>query len=127
MRAQNVFSTATAFLFEQAGEDADFKKHAPALINLLVAEALPHENTHRAALGQSELESAPVITTLDDDIPYCEEICRIALPFGLASYFYQDECDNYKAQDYRARYIDALNEASKAIPTDVQDEYGTEE
>jgi len=124
MTAEQIFKTAASFLFEQAGYDVDFKTHAPSIINTLVAEALPYENAYRAANGMGELERAPAITALDDDIPYCDAICRIALPFGLAAYFYQDELDNYKAQDFRARFIDALNEAAPAVETDTEDYYG---
>lgn len=124
MTAEQVLKTAAGFLFEQAGYDVDFKTHAPSIINTLVAEALPYENAYRAANGQAELDSAPEIGALEDEIPYCDAICRIALPFGLAAYFYQDELDNYKAQDFRARFIDALNEAAPAVVTDTVDYYG---
>ena len=126
MKAENIFETACGFLFEQAGYDVDFKTHAPVILNSLIAESLSYENSIRAARGDAELEKVPLISSLEDDIPYCDEICLIALPFGLASYFYQDEGDGYKAQDYRGRYVDALREASKAVVTDTVDVYGSE-
>ena len=127
MKAEKVFNAAVGFLFEQPGYDVDFKTHAPSIINSLVAESLMYENSVRAARGESELEQAPHIESLEDDIPYCDEICRIALPFGLVSYFYQDEGDGYKAQDFRARFIDALRESAKAVITDCEDVYGNME
>ena len=69
---------------------------------------------------------APTIDDDNSDIPYCDAICRIALPFALASYFWQDENDNYRAQDYRARFIDALKEAARAVVTDTEDAYSVE-
>ncbi len=127
MKAENIFNTAVGFLFEQPGYDTDFKKHAPVIINTLVAESLKYENSVRASHGEPELERAPRIASLEDDIPYCDEICLIALPFGLVSYFYQDEGDGYKAQDFRARFVDALSEAAKAVVGDCEDVYGNME
>ncbi len=122
--AMDIYESAAAMLFESAGEDADFKAHAPKLIGSLAGEALHYENAHRAAHGRVELESAPVISSLEDEIDFCDEICRVALPFGLCAYFWQDECDNYKAQDYRGRFIDALNIAAAGCPQDIEDVYG---
>ena len=127
MKAEKIFNTAVGFLFEQPGYDVDFKEHAPGIINSLLAECLMYENSVRAAKGEAELERAPYIESLADDIPYCEEICRIALPFGLVSYFYQDEGDGYKAQDFRARFVDALSEAAKAVAGDCEDVYSVVE
>ena len=124
MKAEKILETACGFLFEQAGYDVDFKTHAPVILNSLIAESLVYENSVRKSRGDAELDKTPLISSLEDDIPYCDEICLIALPFGLASYFYQDEGDGYKAQDYRARFVDALNEASKAVVTDTEDVYG---
>ncbi len=126
MKAENIFETACGFLFEQAGYDVDFKRHAPVILNSLIAESLNCENAVRASRGEPELERAPLIESLDDDIPYCDAICLIALPFGLVSYFYQDEGDGYKAQDYRGRFVDALGEAAKAVITNTEDVYGSE-
>lgn len=122
-KAMDIYKIASAMLFEAAGEDADFKEHSPALINALAGEALHYENAYRAAHGKAELEVAPTIAELSDELDFCDEICRVALPFGLCAYFWQDECDNYKAQDYRGRFIDALNFAAAGCPQDIEDVY----
>ena len=119
MTAREVYECACAFLFEQAGYDADFHANALTLINTLMEECLAWENSIRAYSYQPELESAPRLESLDDEIPYALSIARVALPYGLASLFYQDECDDYKAQDYRGRYINALREACKAVEGEI--------
>ena len=120
---KDVYKTAAAMLFEAVGEDEDFKAHAPALLNLLLAEALPYENAHRCAEGEAELEFAPVIASLDDEIPYCEELCRCALPYGLCACYWQDENNDYRAQDCRGRFLAALQAAADGCPQDIEDVY----
>ena len=126
MTGQEIFETACAFLFEQPGADADFKAHALPLLNLCIAEALPYENAIRHTHGDTELTAAPRLISLEDEIPFFDAICHIALPYGLASYFFQDECDNYKAQDFRARFIDALSEAAEYCEESIENAYTTE-
>ena len=126
MKASEILGIATAFLFESATDDKDFYQHYPKLLNLAVAEAFPCENSIRASKGENELSTAPVVESGETEIEYADEICRIALPFALASYFWQDENDNYRAQDYRARFIDALKEAARAVVTDTEDAYSVE-
>lgn len=122
--AQDIYKRASALLFEEAGEDADFNQHAPELISLILGEALSAENSIRAAQGAQELECAPKVESLEASIPYSDELCAVALPLGLASLFFQDECDDYKAQDYRGRFLDALACASDGCPQEIEDVYG---
>ena len=115
MTVNDVYLQALRYLFEPAGEDADFCREAPGLVSALMYEALPYENSIRAARGEAELESVPEVADMSDEIGMDEGICRIALPFGLAAYYWQDECDDYKAQDYRGRFLDALAFLGKAV------------
>ena len=127
MKVKEIYETALSFLFEAPNEDKSFKENTPKLLNVLLVEALPYENSIRKSNGQVEAPMAPVVKTLDDEVPFSDSICRLALPYGLCSHFYTDEGDSYRSQDYRLRFIDALNELSKAIVTDTVDEYGSEE
>ena len=127
MVANEILKTATAFMFESPTNDVDFHTFFPALLNLVVAEALPYENAYRAANGMDEIQSAPVIDSVDTKVDYCDAICRIALPYGVASYFWQDENNEYRAQDFRNRFIDSLKEAARAVETDAIDAYKMEE
>lgn len=122
--AQDIYRRAAALLFEEAGEDRDYEAHAPELINIILGEALGAENSQRASRGQEELLTAARVESLDDEIPYSDELCSVALPLGLASLFFQDECDDYKAQDFRGRFLDALACASDGCPQEIEDVYG---
>lgn len=114
MSVKEIYESALKYLFEQAGEDADFAREAPGLVQALLWEALPYENSIRRTRGEAELSEAPEVRSMEDAIAFDGYICRVALPFGLAAYFWQDECDDYKAQDFRGRFLDALAFSARA-------------
>lgn len=124
MTVQDVYERASALLFEVPGEDTDFRDNALTLINILAAEAFPYENSIRRSKGETELEKPPRFELMIDEIPFSDDICMIALPYGLASFFVQDDNDAYRAHDYRGRYINALREAAKATEETITDAYG---
>ena len=121
---QDVYERASALLFENPGEDTDFRDNVLPLMNILAAEALAYENSIRYSKGETELERSPKFESTSDEIPYSDDICLIALPYGLASFFCQDESDAYRAHDYRGRFITALQEAAKCKEEDITDVYG---
>ena len=124
MTAKEICALASAFLYEAAGEDAQSYGFSAAFLNVLLAEALPAENSVRKAEGREPLLNAPVLTTLEEEVPYCEAVSRIALPYGLASWYFQQELDNFQAENYRARYIAALEDAKRAVQEGIEEVYG---
>lgn len=121
---QDVYERASALLFEIPGEDSDFRDNLLPLLNILAAEILPYENSIRYSKGEAELDRPPVFELTSDELPFSDDICMMALPYGLASFFCQDESDGYRAHDYRGRYITALQEAAKCKEEDITDVYG---
>ena len=111
MTAQEIYIAALANLFEYPEKDVDFKAFFPDFLNLLLQEALPTENAIRTAKGQEILAAAPIIADMQDAVPYDDMITRVAFPYGVASLYFRDDMDNFNAQDYRARYINALRDA----------------
>ena len=111
MTAKEIYEAALSNLFEYPDKDADFKAFFPDFLNLLMQEALPTENAVREARGEELLVSAPVVTDLTEEGPYDDMITRVAFPYGVAALYLRDDMDNFNAQDYRARYIGALQDA----------------
>ena len=123
MTGQDVFRRACAFLMESPGLDRDFSAHALELINALIAEAIPYQNSRNRALGREPIASAP-LRSLEDSIALDAPICEVALPFGLAAYFFQDEVEPYQAELYRSRFQQALANARMAAELPLEDRYG---
>lgn len=126
MTGQEIYEIASSFLYERDGDDSDSKHFAVNFINILLQEALPYENSNRLADGAEELIEAPFIASLADTIPYVDSITRTAIPYGLASFFFQEAMDTFQAENYRNKYLGALADASKYSFTTIIDAYGEE-
>ena len=126
MKAYDIYKRTCAIMFEREGEDKSFAENFIGVLNALICEALPYENAHRASRGIKELGAAPQIRSTDEEVDMCEGICAIALPYGVASYFDQDDGEGYKSAAYRERFISALNEAARYSFSDITDVYGGE-
>ena len=126
MTAGKIFQKACGYLSQTVAETEELASFAVLWLDTLAAEALPYENALRRYYrdeSKPPLAAAPRVQSLTDEIPYREEICRVALPYGLASCLFSDEENEYRAQDFRARYISALNESQKLADEGVVDVY----
>ncbi|MBQ8004449.1 MAG: hypothetical protein IJ299_05085 [Oscillospiraceae bacterium] len=126
MKAYDIYKRVLAIMFENEGEDKVFYEKFIEILNLLICEALPYENSCRASRGEEELVSAPTVETMEDEVKISHDICSVALPYGVAAYFSSDDGESYNAAMYRERYINALGEAAKHRIGDVVDVYGGE-
>lgn len=124
MKAYDIYKNAASLLFEKEGEDKAFAGMFLRILNIVLAEAYPYENSVRRSLGQDILADIPSAESLDDDIDMCGTICMTALPYGVASFFCQDDGETYLALMYRERFIDGLYAAARCIPEDIEDVYG---
>ena len=61
---------------------------------------------------------------MKDTVDMCEEICGVALPYGVAACFSEDDGESYDASMYRERFIKALQDTAKATFCDIEDFYG---
>ena len=124
MTGNNIFETACAFLAMSPQDNKDLEGLALIWLNSLLAEALQYENANRQANKKELLENAPMLASLDEEIPYCNDILRIALPYGLASYLYIEEESFAVAGEFRTRYLSALYEAAPLFEETSADVYG---
>jgi len=110
MTAQELLSAALALFFETDG--TAYAGTALRHINMVLAESWRTNNRLRRQAGKSELAQAPVLTSLDETLPYEDQLTRMALPYGLAAKLYFDEEDNarlnYFLQEYASR-LDACD------------------
>lgn len=127
MTANDVYTIALSFLSENTMETNDVQQFTLGWLNLLLQEALPYENVFRHVNGMEALEKAPQLSAFTDEIPYNDNITRIALPYGLASYYFIDDDNDYRAQDFRGRYINALSETCPYAQSDIEDVYSSDE
>lgn len=127
MKASKLFEEACTLLGLPPEEADDLREMAPYWMNLLLREILPHENMLRRKEGLSVLEKPYQLTENKgleaEEIPYREALCGVALVYGLASQMFMEDDNDYRAQDFRNRYIAALREAEKCKGETVADLY----
>lgn len=127
MKGEEIYEIALSFVFERKREDADYEEFFPTFLNTAMQEALAYENMIRRKIGKIELSAAPKITKseMNEELDFSESLCRVALPYGVASFYCQDDGDNYRAQDYRNRFVTALSDAVGGVHmNDIEDVYG---
>lgn len=110
---------------QSRADSDDLAPFVPGMLNVLLEEALPYENALRRFEGKAELSAAPKVTseTMDQEIDYHEVLLRIALPYGLAADFYRDD-ENYAVMDdFRGRFVTALNDSIRTAAEPVEDLY----
>ena len=121
MTAQEIYEAALAYVYEYKDRDRDYRSFFLPFLNALLCECLPYENAEREAVGGEVLERAPVIAEMAEAVPYAEHIVRIALPYGVASLYFQDEGDTYKMERYRNMYIEALETRKRCVVMEMED------
>lgn len=127
MKAYDIYKRTLAIMFENEGDDKMFYDKFTEILNILICEALPYENSGRASRGEEELAFPPGVESMEDEVDMSYAICGVALPYGVASYFCKDDGELYDAEKYRERYVNALKEAAKHRAVDIIDVYGGEE
>lgn len=123
MTGQDIYEMASAYLYERDNEDPDSKHFALKFLNVLLEDALPVENSIRRYMADAELDSAPLLATLTETVPYHDSITRNALPYGIAAFFFEEAPDNYRGNLYRGLYERGLAKASKYNFEPIADAY----
>lgn len=126
MTGEEIYEIALSFVFERKREDKDYLEFFPLFLNTVMQEAFPYDNMIRRKSGKIARALAPRITAeqMNEEIDFAEELCRVALPYGVAAFYCQDDGDNYRAADYRQRFITALSEAvNGGYVHDIEDAY----
>lgn len=125
MTVEELYALALSFLSEVPREQStELNGFVLPWVNILLQEALPYENSILVYEDKVELAEAPVVQNMSDRLSYHDSIVRSAFPYGLASWLFQDDENDYRTEKYRNMYIAALNEAAKMTEEAVVDGYG---
>lgn len=120
MTGQDIYTLASAILWEGDNEDTDSKKFTVQFLNHLLPEALGAENSLRKREGLEKLETAPLIHSLEEIIPYRDKLCRTALVYGLCWHYFENLQNNYQSELYRGLFVSSLEENTAGIWEDMQ-------
>lgn len=114
MTGLDIYILASAVLWEGENEDTDSKKFTVQFLNHLLPETLACENSLRRRDGMEELAAAPIVKTIEQEIPWHDILCRTALVYGLCWHFFENIGDLYRAELYRNLFVSSINEYNAA-------------
>lgn len=123
MTGTQIHTLALSYLTETPSESSVSEEMILGWINVLIGESLPYENSVREFEERAPLTLPPYLSALSDQVDYCDGIARLAIPYGLASFLFSDDDNEFRAQDFRGRYLSALNDAKKLIVGEIVDVY----
>ena len=119
VKGKDVLKKALALLGEDftAGDPdiTDFENSSVFFINMMLAE-LSDLNTLVNGSKPSPTDVIPQISSLDNEITYCERISLSLMPMGLAFFIAVDE-DNGKAALFYNLYKVGIEEMKKTYKT----------
>lgn len=122
MTGNDILDNALALMFEERQRSPDYVSYAPRILNMLLPETFGVNNQLRRLAGKEPLAAPPVISTLEEEVAYEDDLARSVLPWGLAAWLLMgDEEGRYP--DYLSMYIQQANRATQLIPEQVEDVY----
>lgn len=122
MTGNDILDNALALMFEERQRSPDYVSYAPRILNMLLPETFGVNNQLRRLAGKEPLAAPPVISTLEEEVVYEDDLVRSVLPWGLAAWLLMgDEEGRYP--DYLSMYIQQANRATQLIPEQVEDVY----
>ena len=126
MTCDDIYKSALALLPSNVSEDDSLREYIPGWINLCMRESFNVENSIRAYNKDPDkpiLTSVPKVSSLSDEVPYSDVLTEYAFLYFVASLMCKDDDDSYWAQDYRARFIVALQESTMLSSENIVDVY----
>ena len=124
MTARELYEQGCYLVYEIPDDDDELKSAFPTILNHAMAVCLPYENQFRTLRGQDKMLAPPFLIGSDFEnfeIPFCEEIVRMAMPYAVQSKFLEAD-DDKKAESVLAynKFTQTLNSITPAIEVETE-------
>lgn len=107
MTVHDIIRTAFSGEFEDIENDTDAAKHCIDVLNTLLIDCFEAEQNSRERDGLPLLEEIPQVAEMTDEVPYNMMMVGRVLPLGIEWKWNEQNLDQYRADQYEARYNDA--------------------
>ena len=111
MTVKDSYELALALMAQDDAED--YQKQAVALVNLMLPELAPVNDSILCAQGKAPGQYAPV-SALSDALPLVDTVARGILPYGLAAKLSLDD-DRNKASYFNNEFVEKKALLKKAV------------
>lgn len=105
-------------------QDDSLRPHMVHYTNLFLVETFRNENAIRKMNRRPLLRAIPSVSSVNDSIPYDDEMVRSGLPFFIASQVAKSDADNAWASRYYEMYINAVRDVTPFIDEPNIDVWG---
>lgn len=124
MTARELYEQGCYLVYEIPDDDDELKSAFLTILNHAMAVCLPYENQFRTLRGQDKMLAPPFLIGSDFEnfeIPFCEEIARMAMPYAVQSKFLEAD-DDKKAESVLAynKFTQTLNSITPAIEVETE-------
>lgn len=124
MTVKECYEQAVSFIPEVPEDNFDMQKHMVTWCNVLLSDALNHENVYRRVNKLEELTRPLRVNAQSDEIPYNEKLVSRAFPYGMARWIFRENDDVSGSHEYYQLYVNALLEETPLEVVEVTDVYG---
>ena len=132
MTVKELYSLSSRLIYEAPYDDDDLMDSFPSILNQILAEATDYENQFRRLEGRTllKVEDIPLYDDPKDErqLPFCEKLCRAALPLGVKAAFLEED-GGKQAEAVLAynKYVSALADLTHAVFVEVECDDGADE
>lgn len=124
MTGNEIYYTALALLGDPSASAGNYEEEVVRQkINVLLPEVFLYNENYRAHAGKEPLKVCPTIAALSDEIPFEDMICRLALPYGLASALAYDDNEEDKSSYFNNKMASVLQTMTPFTSNGVVDLY----
>ncbi|MBE6878316.1 MAG: hypothetical protein E7488_04020 [Ruminococcaceae bacterium] len=118
MQVKDIYENALALNIAKTADDEELEFFGIKLFNILLSETKAYNDCIRIKKGMKQLEKAPTIISLEDEMPYETELYA-PFSYGLASKLLAAQEEMTLASLYHNQYITLLDMATPYVPVEV--------
>ena len=118
MKAKEIYENALALSISCVDDEDDMEFFAIKILNIIMAEIFPNNNQMRQKKGRPLLNTAPRITSIEDEIDYETELYA-PMSYALAAKLLQAQEETNLAAVYNNQYVTLLELVTPVVEMEV--------
>ena len=123
MTAKEIYEIGISYIPEIPSDNPDLQRYVVGWLNTMMLETFEVENAIRTWNKEELLVAPQIIKNINEEIVYHDSLTLGAFPYGIASYAFIDDDNDYRSNKFGQYYVRGVNAANKYIPHKIIDLY----
>ena len=123
MTAREIYEIGISYIPEAPTDNPDLQRYVVGWLNAMMLETFEVENAIREWAKEEKLEYPQIIKSIDEEIVYHDSLALGAFPYGIASYAFIDDDNDYRSNKFGQYYVRGVNASNKYIHHKIVDLY----